>query len=76
MHILVTIGNVLKEYNQMKEEIKTLITFTVSQKISFICKTILSYCLECRKNSEQPKFEKIKKKSKMLSSNCAVCGSK
>ena len=33
MHILVTIGNVLKEYNQMKEEIKILITFTVSQKI-------------------------------------------
>ena len=37
MQILVTMiffsmGNVLKECNHMKEEIKTLVTFTVTQK--------------------------------------------
>ena len=48
----------------MKEEIKTLVTFTVTQKFQFICKTILSYCLKCRKNSKQPKVKKIKKEVK------------
>ena len=39
---------------------------------------MLSYCLKRRKNtgSKKPKVEKIKNGGIMLSSNCAVCGSK
>ena len=39
---------------------------------------MLSYCLKCRKNTESKntKFLKTKNRSMMLSSNCAVCGSK
>ena len=39
---------------------------------------MLSYCLMCRKDTEskKPKFKEIKKGKIMLSSNCAVCGSK
>ena len=39
---------------------------------------MLSYCLKCRKNteSENPKAVKTNNRRIMLSSNCAVCGSK
>ena len=39
---------------------------------------MLSYCLKCRKNTEskKPKFEKIKNEKIVLSSICAICGSK
>ena len=39
---------------------------------------MLSYCLKCRKNTESknPKVEKTKNGRIMITSNCAVCGSK
>ena len=39
---------------------------------------MLSYCLKCRKNpeSKNPKVVKMQNGRIMLSSNCAVCGSK
>ena len=41
-------------------------------------KTILSYCLKCRKNKESknPKVAMTKTKKIMLLSKCAVCNSK
>ena len=38
---------------------------------------MLSYRLKCRKNADykNPKVEKIEKQTKMLLSNCTVCGS-
>ena len=41
-------------------------------------KTILSYCLKCRKNKESknPKVAMTKNKKIMLLSKCAVCNSK
>ena len=38
---------------------------------------MLSYRLKCRKNAgyKNPKVEKIEKQTKMLISNCTVCGS-
>ena len=49
---LVSMYNALKEYDHMKEEIKNLKTSTVHQIFSFIYKTMFSYCLRCRKNTE------------------------
>ena len=39
---------------------------------------MLSYCLQCRKNTESknPKVARIKNRRRMLSSKCAVCDSK
>ena len=39
---------------------------------------MLSYCLKCRKNTESknPKVVKTKNGRIMITSNCAVCGSK
>ena len=43
-----------------------------------IYERILSYCLKCRKNTEnkKPKVEKIKNEKIMLLSKCVVCSSK
>ena len=42
------------------------------------CKTMLSYCLNCRKNTENinPKLSGTSNSKTMLLSNCAICGSK
>ena len=47
----------------MKEEIKNLKNSTVHQRLYSIYKTMLSYCLECRKNTESknPRVVKTKK---------------
>ena len=65
----------------MKEEIKNLKTLTVHQRFESIYKTMLSYCLKCRKNtgskkSKSCKDKKKKKKRIMLSSKCTMCDSK
>ena len=69
---------VLREYDDIKEEIKNLNTLTVHQRITIHYKTILSYCWKCRKNTESknPNVAKTKKGRKVLSSKCAVCRSK
>ena len=54
---------VLREYDDIKEEIKNLNTLTVYQRIMIHYKTILSYCLKYRKNTESknPNIAKTKK---------------
>ena len=41
----------LREYDEMKEEIKNLKTSTFYQKFLSIYKTILFFCLKCRKST-------------------------
>ena len=52
--------------------------FVISNSQLVTRKTMLWYCLKCRKNTESknPRVEKTKNRRIMLSSNCAVCGSK
>ena len=59
----VLINNGRKEYNDMKQETKNLKASTVYQRFQSIYKTMLSYCLKCRKNTESknPKDPKDKK---------------
>ena len=66
----VLINNVLKEFYDMKEEIKN------SNKLYI--KQCLSYSLKCRKNteSENPKVVRTKNGRIMLLSKCEVCDSK
>ena len=74
----VLINNVLKEYDNMKEEIKNLKTKTFYWRLWSIYKPILLYCLKCRNNTESknPKVLKTKNERIMLLSKCAVYGSK
>ena len=70
----ILINNVLKEYDDIKKEIKYLITSSLYQRWSSIYKTMLSYCLRCRKNtsSKNQKVAKTKNGRKMLLSKCTV----
>ena len=74
----VLINNVLKEYNDTKEEIKNLKIWPVYQKFLSVYKAKLSYCLKCWKNLENknPKVLKIKSRRRMVLSKCAMCDSK
>ena len=75
----VLINDVLKQYNEMKKEIRYLMTYSVYWKFWFICKSMLLYhCLKCRKNieSKNPKAASTKNRKVMLLSNCVVCDSK
>ena len=53
----------------MKEEIKNLKTEAVHQEFQSIYKTMLSYCLEYRKNTESKVPRVVKTKHGMLLSN-------
>ena len=66
---------IFQEYNDIKKEIKNLKTEIVNQRFH---KTMLCYCLKCKKNTEskKPKVENLKNRRIMLSSNCAVGGRK
>ena len=46
-----------------KKKIKNLKTYTVHQRLSFIYKTMLWYCLKCREkaNGKNPRFAKTNK---------------
>ena len=48
IEVLISKDNVLKEYDDTKEEIKNVKNSTVHQKFDSIYKTIWSYCLKCR----------------------------
>ena len=65
---------VLREYDEMKEAIKNLKTSEVYQKFWTKCRTILSYCLKCWKNTEN-KNPRVARKLKPWS-KCAMCDSK
>ena len=53
----------------MKEEIKNLKTLTVHQRFESIYKTMLSYCLKCRKNTGSKKSKSCKDKKKKRKNN-------
>ena len=59
-------NNVLKEYNEMKEEIKNL------KKL--IYNTMLSYCLKCRKNTESKNQKSFKDEKRKNNSFIKMCG--
>ena len=46
---LVLVNIVHREYDDTKKEIKNLKPSKVHQRFSYIHKTMLSYCLKCRK---------------------------
>ena len=58
----------------MKEEIKNLKNSTVHQKFWSIYKTMSSYCLKSRKNTESknPKVVKTKKENNAFIEMCGV----
>ena len=58
----VLINNVLKEYDNMKEEIKISKTEKVYQRFYSIYKTMLSHCLKCRKNTESKNRKVVRTK--------------
>ena len=68
----IPINNVLKEFYDMKEEIKN---YNDKQTIY---KTIMSYYLKCRKNTESknPKVVRAKSGRIILLPKCEVCDSK
>ena len=59
----------LREYNEMKKEIKTSVQYI---------KTMETYCISCKKNTanENLSVRKSKQNRLMLLSNCAVCSKK
>ena len=62
----------------MKETRKNLKTNTVHRIFQSIYKTMLSYCLKCRKNTEIKNLNVVTTKNErmMLLQKCAVCNSK
>ena len=64
-------NNLLREYDDIKEKNKDIKALTR-------LKTMLSYCLKFRKNTEikNPKLVKINQEIKMLLWKCAACDSK
>ena len=73
----VSINNVLKEYEEMKEEIKNVKTESAYQRFQSIYKTMLSYCLKCRKIQKiKIQVARTKNGRIMLLSKCPVCDSK
>ena len=67
----------LKEYDYMKKEIKTLKTETVYLRFYSIYKTMLLYCLKCRKIQKiNHKVVRTKNRRIMLLAKCEVCDSK
>ena len=72
------INSKLKKYDDRKEKIKNLKSLTVNQRFYTVYKTLLSYILKCRKNTESkgPKVKKTENGRIMFSSSCAICSSK
>ena len=52
-----------KHKYKMKEEIKILKTKVVHRRFQSIYKTMLSYCLKCRKNTESKNLKVARKKT-------------
>ena len=68
----------MKEYNVRKKKSKIERLHQVYRRFYSIYKTMLSYCLKCRKNTESknPIVERSKNERITLLSKCAVCDSK
>ena len=74
----VLVNNVLKEYGDVKEEIKNLKALNISQRLFSIYQTKLSYCLKYGKKTKgkNPRAAKTNKGKPILLSKCTECGSK
>ena len=72
-----TIINEEKNYRELKESIR-MMKSQRSDTENIEYKTMSSYCLKCRKNTENinPKVLKAKNDKAMVLSKCAICGSK
>ena len=70
----VSVNNVLREYNDMKEQTKKSGSFCRTHYI----KTMKTYCVSCKKNTanENSSVRITKQNRLMLLSNCTVCGKK
>ena len=63
----VSVNNVLREYKEIKEKIKT--------SVNILYKDNETYCVSCKKSTANEN-SKANPNSLMLLSNCAVCGKK
>ena len=74
----VSVENLLREYDDMKAQIKNLKTSAVHQGFYSFYKIMLSYCVKYGKNTESknPRVIKTNKGKLMLSLKCALCDSK
>ena len=71
----VSINNVLKEQDNMNEELKSLKTLKTCRRFNSVYKTMLLYCLKSRKNTESKNSKVAKAKSEiiMLLSKFVMC---
>ena len=71
----VLINNVLKEKDNMNEEIKSLKTLKTCRRFNSVYKTMSLYCLKCRKNTESKNSKVVKTKNEiiMLLSKFVIC---
>ena len=74
----VLVNNALKEYDDTKEKIEKIRASKVHQRLNSIFKTMLSYCLNCKKNTEtkNPEVVKTIKGKAMVLLKCTVFDSK
>ena len=73
-----SVKNILKEYNEMKEELETLDTNATSSIWIYYIKMMETYCKTCEKNTanKDSSIKKTRKSRLMLASNCVICGKK
>ena len=64
--VFVSANNALTECDDMKEKIKKLKTSTVNQRFQSNYKTILLYCLKCKKKADSKNPESSKDKGKPM----------
>ena len=67
---IISVNKVLEEYGDMKDAIKNLKTLTVHQIFQSIYKTMLCFCLKCRK-IQKVKTQRLERML-MLLSKCVV----
>ena len=77
----ITIINEERNYRELKESIRMMKGQEDKKQILInLCKykTMLSYCLKCKKNTESinPKISAPSNGKRLILSKCAICGSK
>ena len=77
MKKIMTIINEEKNYRELKESIRMMNGQEDKKWILIKYKTMLSYCLKCKNNTESinPRVLKTSNSKTMILSKCALCGS-
>ena len=70
----VSVDYLSREYSDMKETVKNLKTSTVHEIFQSFYKTMLYYCLNCRKNTENSNPKDAKTNKGKLTVFTKVCG--